>query len=258
MHSQWPSTEVPEHTTSAPEVPCLITSSVTFNIISASPAITLIGKVSPSKKSRKLKSRSEEIQALLDKGQKRTAVDPPVEVMSQAVPTAPSVISPAVQATTPDLVPTVAPSLAIPTVSAGIITAYDRLKVYTRKRPKRHPTLDHTRRHQISVAKAATKHWRAKKYGPNTELVKTPVTELLCMSKTEDGSMFRKRNPTIHPVTYPSSPPKLNKKGGNRPVPATGSEESRQEGEDVTNGNNIVNSSNNKIHNSALSCVSSS
>mgnify|MGYP000352546196 CR=1 FL=1 len=54
------------------------------------------------------------------------------------------------------------------------------------------------------------------------------------MSKTEDGSMFRKRNPTIHPVTYPSSPPKLNKKGGNRPVPATGLEGSRQDGEDVT------------------------
>ena len=58
--------------------------------------------------------------------------------------------------------------------------------------------------------------------------------------------MFRKRKPTIHPVTYPSSLPKSNKTGGNRPVPAIGSEGSRQAGEDVTvyldvtNKNSIV------------------
>jgi ribonuclease HI len=86
-----------------------------------------------------------------------------------------------------------------------------------RKRRKSRPTQTLVRKFRNMAVKATKPHWRTVKNAPSSEVVQTPVTELLRMNPSIDGSMFRKRIPSCFPISYPLSPPRARKiqpKGG--------------------------------------------
>ena len=66
-----------------------------------------------------------------------------------------------------------------------------------RKRRKAQPSQNPARKFRNMDARAMRIHWRTKKKAPSTEVVQTPVTALLRMVTSCDGSISRKSIPFI-------------------------------------------------------------
>ena len=204
--------------------------------------------------------------------QEHIEVDTP-EVPCLAVTNAPSAITPPLPHLTTsegqehtEMDPPNAPSLTTSNVSSAITLFKGRFKQDRYKRRKLHRTQNLIRKFRNMDVKATKPHYRTVQRAPSSEVVQTPVTALLCIGKSDDGSMFRKRKPTVFPVSYPPSPPKPRKLGGQRSVAAVGSASPRPGGEDITaididilnnNNDNIDNNNNNNNNNNRIEFQSS-
>ena len=91
--------------------------------------------------------------------------------------------------------------------SEALASHLARFRPYHPKRRKAHQSQTLARKFRTMDVQASEVHGRTKK-APSTEVVQTPITALLRMAPSIDGSMFRKRIPSNFPVSYPKSPPR--------------------------------------------------